>query len=142
MSQAQNGSTVKVHYTGTLKDGTQFDSSRGREPLELTLGEGAVIPGFESAIVGMAEGETKEITLEPGDAYGDRHEQLVQTIDREQIPPELELEPGQQLQVKSQEGNVVVVTVAEVAEDAVTLDGNHPLAGKTLNFEIEMVEVS
>jgi peptidylprolyl isomerase len=142
MSQAQNGSTVKVHYTGTLQDGTQFDTSRGREPLELTLGEGAVIPGFESAIVGMAEGDTKSVTLEPGEAYGDRHEQLVQTIDRGQIPPELELQEGQQLQVKSQEGNVVVVTVAELAEDSVTLDGNHPLAGKTLNFEIEMVEVS
>jgi peptidylprolyl isomerase len=141
MSQAQSGSTVKVHYTGTLEDGTQFDTSHGREPLELTVGEGSVIPGFESAIVGMAAGDTKEVTLEPGDAYGDRHDQLVQTIGREQIPPELELEVGQQLQVKAPDGNVVVVTVADVADDSVTLDGNHPLAGKTLNFEIQLVEV-
>lgn len=142
MSQAQNGSTVKVHYTGTLEDGTQFDSSHGRDPLELTIGEGTVIPGFEASIVGMEPGDTKQVKLEPHEAYGDRHEQLVQTIQRSQIPPELELQVGQQLQAKGPDGNVVVVTVSDLADDTVTLDGNHPLAGKTLNFEIEMVEVS
>lgn len=102
MSQAQRGSKVKVHYTGKLEDGTTFDSSRGSEPLELTIGESGVIPGFEESIIGMTVGDSKEIRLEPADAYGDHQDQLVQQVERSQIPTELELEVGRQLQVTTE----------------------------------------
>ena len=142
MSQAQQGNSVKVHYTGKFEDGTTFDSSRGRDPLELTLGAGDVIPGFETSIVGMQAGETKEIRLEPHEAYGERQEELLQSVERSQIPPDLELEVGRQLQVTTQEGDITVVTIADLSDEAVTLDGNHPLAGRNLVFEIELVQIS
>ncbi|MFC1684659.1 peptidylprolyl isomerase [Pseudomonadota bacterium] len=140
MTQAKNGDTVMVHYTGTLDDGTQFDSSVGGEPLEVTLGEGGVIPGFEQALEGMAVGDKKTVNIPVEEAYGEAHSELVQEIPRDQIPAEIELEIGVQLQAEGPQGPFVV-TVTDLAEETVTLDGNHPLAGKALNFDLELAEI-
>lgn len=142
MSTPQPGQTVKVHYTGTLEDGTQFDSSAGRDPLEFTLGEGQVIPGFEQALAEMAVGETKTVQIPADQAYGEHQPELVQEVDRAQIPDEIELAVGVQLQAQGPDGQVFRLVVTELAEASVTLDGNHPLAGKALTFELELVEVA
>jgi len=142
MAKAENGNTVKIHYTGKYEDGTVFDSSRERDPLEFTIGEGKTIVGLEECAVGMAPGDTKKITLAPDKAFGDRDEDMVQAIERSQIPEEVELEVGMPLQVQSPAGETYMVRVVELDEASVTLDGNHPLAGQTLSFEIEMVEVA
>ncbi len=139
MAQAKNGDTVKVHYTGTLDDGSQFDSSVGGEPMEVTLGGGQVIPGFEQGIEGMQVGETKQIHIPAEEAYGLRHEQLIQAVDRDQLQEDLDLEVGMQFQVDGGEGPMIL-TVTEVTPDTATLDGNHPMAGNNLNFELELVE--
>ena len=141
MSQAKSGDTVRIHYTGTLKDGTEFDSSRGREPLEFALGGGQVIPGFDSAVEGMAVGDEKSVTIEPDQAYGARHDQLVQEVPKSALPEDLEATVGMQLQSQSPDGQVMMFVVAAVAEDTITVDGNHPLAGQALNFDIELVEI-
>jgi FKBP-type peptidyl-prolyl cis-trans isomerase 2 len=140
MTQAKSGDTVKVHYTGTLDDGAQFDSSVGGEPLEVTLGNGEVIPGFEKALEGMAVGETKQVHIPADEAYGEAHPELIQQVGREHIPPEIELAVGLQLQAEGPQGPVVLV-VTELDDENVTLDGNHPLAGKNLNFELELAEI-
>jgi peptidylprolyl isomerase len=140
MAQANSGTTVRVHYTGKLDDGQVFDSSRQREPLEFTLGGGQVIPGFDQAVAGMEPGEAKTVTIPADEAYGGRSEELFLRVERDRLPPDLEPEVGQQLQM-NQGGQVAIVTVAEVADDAVTLDANHPLAGKDLTFELELVEI-
>jgi peptidylprolyl isomerase len=140
MTQASTGNTIKVHYTGTLDDGTQFDSSAGRDPLEVTLGEGQVIPGFEKGLEGMAIGEKKSIHIPADEAYGDHHPELVQEVPREHIPQEIELEVGVQLQAQGPNGPFVVV-VTDLSDETATLDGNHPLAGKALNFDLELVEI-
>lgn len=142
MSTPQPGQTVKVHYTGTLEDGTQFDSSVGREPLEFTLGQGQVIPGFEEALSEMEEGETRTVQIPADQAYGAHQPELVQQVDRAQIPPEIELAVGVQLQAQGPEGQVFRLVVTELADSSVTLDGNHPLAGKALTFELELVEIA
>ncbi|MCW8902661.1 MULTISPECIES: peptidylprolyl isomerase [Sedimenticola] len=142
MSTPQPGQTVKVHYTGTLEDGTQFDSSAGRDPLEFTLGEGQVIPGFEQALAEMAVGETKTVQIPADQAYGEHQPELVQEVDRAQIPDEIELAVGVQLQAQGPDGQVFRLVVTELAEASVTLDGNHPLAGKALTFELELVEIA
>ncbi len=142
MSSPQLGQKVKVHYTGTLEDGTQFDSSAGREPLEFTLGEGQVIPGFEQAIEVMQVGETKTINIPADQAYGEHQPELVQQVEREQIPAEIELALGVQLQAQGPDGQVFRLTVVELDETVATLDGNHPLAGKALTFELELVEIA
>jgi FKBP-type peptidyl-prolyl cis-trans isomerase 2 len=142
MSTPQPGQTVKVHYTGILDDGTQFDSSAGREPLEFTLGEGQVIPGFEQALAEMVEGESRTVHIPPDQAYGEHQPELVQQVDRAQIPAEIELAVGVQLQAQGPEGQVFRLVVTELAERSVTLDGNHPLAGKALTFELELVEIA
>ena len=142
MAKAENGNTVKIHYTGKYEDGTVFDSSRERDPLEFTIGEGKTIEGLEESAVGMEPGDTKEITLAPDKAFGDRDEDMVQAVERAQIPAEVELEVGMPLQVQSPAGETYMVRVVAMDDDSVTLDGNHPLAGLTLNFEIEMVEVA
>ncbi len=142
MADAKPGDTVKVHYTGKLEDGTVFDSSVDREPLQFTIGEGDVIPGFENAVVGMNPGEIKTEKIPCEDAYGPRHEEMIQTIERDAIPVDIPVQEGQQLQVTQPGGQALVVTVAEVNDDAVTLDGNHMLAGKDLVFEIELVEIA
>lgn len=141
MTQAQNGQTVKVHYTGKLADGRTFDSSREREPIEFTLGEGQIIPGFEAGVVGMEPGETRELTVEPAEAYGDRHDALVQAVPRADIPADIDVSVGSRLQVQQPDGQTTVVTVIESNDQTVTLDGNHPLAGTTLHFEVELLEV-
>lgn len=141
MSQAKSGDTVRIHYTGTLDDGTQFDSSAGREPLEFSLGSGQVIPGFDTAVTGMAVGESKSISIQPADAYGERHEQLVQEVPKSILPDEVEAAVGMQLQGQSAEGHVTRFTVTGVDADTITVDANHPLAGRTLNFDIQLVEI-
>lgn len=140
MAQARSGDTVRVHYTGRLADGTVFDSSQGREPLEFTLGQGQVIPGFEQAITGMEPGGEQTVTIPSDQAYGERRGDLVFAVPRAQFPPDLDPQPGQQLQVQ-QGANVAVVTVHDVTDEAVTLDANHPLAGHDLTFELSLVEI-
>jgi peptidylprolyl isomerase len=141
LSEATSGNTVRIHYTGRLDDGTVFDSSEGREPLSFTLGEGKVIPGFEAAVVGMGAGDTKSAVIPAEEAYGPRRDDLVLRVERERLPEGIDPEPGQALQMQTEEGQVVPVTVTEVDEAAVILDANHPLAGRDLTFEIEVVEV-
>ena len=142
MPQAQSDNTVKVHYTGKLADGTIFDDSRGREPLEFQLGQSLVIPGFEEAIVGMSAGESKTVTIPPEAGYGQRHEEMVQLVAKDKLPEGLELQVGVQLEARSPEGQPIPVLVTEVNETDVTLDANHPLAGQELTFEIELMDVS
>jgi FKBP-type peptidyl-prolyl cis-trans isomerase 2 len=141
MSKAKNGDTVKVHYTGKLDDGTVFDSSMDSEPLEFTLGEQKIIPGFEEAVEGMEAGEEKTVKIPPEQAYGDRREENVIDVERSSIPEDITPEPGMMLQLTLQDGSVANVVVADVKDEMVTLDGNHPLAGKELNFDIKLVEV-
>ncbi len=141
MTQAKSGDTVRIHYTGTLDDGTQFDSSAGRDPLEFALGGGQVIPGFDSAVDGMAIGDNKTVTIQPEEAYGQRHEQLVQQVSRSALPDDMEPAVGMQLQSQSPEGQVMMLVVTEVEEESITVDANHPLAGQALTFDIELVEI-
>ena len=140
VKMANDGDTVKVHYTGKLEDGTVFDSSLEREPLEFTMGGGMMIPGFEEAVRGMSVGQSKTVTLPPEEAYGPYRDEMVLVIEREQLPPELNPAVGQQLQMQ-QHGRVVIVLVTDVSEATITVDANHPLAGKDLTFEIEVVEI-
>lgn len=140
MRRAQIGDTVSIHYTGTLADGSVFDSSRGRTPLEFTLGSGQVIPGFDAAVDGMAIGEEKTVTIPADEAYGPRRRELMVEVSRAQLPDDLRPEIGQQLEL-SQGGQQFVVTVRDVSEASVVLDGNHPLAGEDLTFALELVEV-
>lgn len=140
MRKASAGDTVQVHYTGTLDDGSVFDSSRAREPLEFTVGSGQVIAGFDDAVTGMSPGDEKTVRIPAEDAYGARRDDLTFTVGREQFPDDLDPEPGQQLQM-SQEGQVAVVTVAEVSGEGVTLDANHPLAGRDLTFDLQLVGI-
>jgi peptidylprolyl isomerase len=138
---AKEGDTVKINYTGTLEDGSEFDSSRDREPLEFTIGSGQVIPGFNDAVIGMKVGEKKTITIPPEEAYGPHNEQMVITIPRSQFPPDMELTVGQQIQSQQPGGRIMRATVLELSPDSVKIDANHPLAGKTLTFDIELVEI-
>jgi len=140
MATAKDGDTLRVHYTGKLEDGTTFDSSIGGDPLEFTLGSGQLIPGFESGVTGMAPGEKKTLTIDPVNGYGEHNEDLVLTVPRSQVPEDLNPGIGEQLEM-SQEAQTFVVTVTGVTDDTITLDGNHPLAGKTLSFEVELVEI-
>lgn len=142
MSQAKIGDTVKVHYTGKLDDDEVFDSSVEREPLQVTLGQKQVIQGFEAGLIDMSVGDKKSVIIEPGEGYGPRREELVANIEKKQFPNDLELSIGQKLQVPQPEGQPVVVTVTEINDETVTLDANHPLAGKTLTFDLELVEIA
>jgi len=142
MSQAKNGDTVKTHYTGTLDDGTEFDTSAGGEPLEFVLGDGQVIPGFESAVEGMAIGDSKTVRIEADEAYGPRHDQLIQEVPLSALPDDLAPEEGMTLQSKTPDGRVAVMKVTEVTDESITVDANHPLAGEALNFEIELVAIA
>jgi FKBP-type peptidyl-prolyl cis-trans isomerase 2 len=141
MAEAQNGNTVKVHYTGKLEDGSVFDSSVERDPLKFTLGQGEVIPGFEEAVVGMELEETRTTTIPADKAYGPHHSEMVVKVDRNQLPPDLEPEVGQALQLRQEEGRTIMVTITELSESSVTLDANHPLAGKDLTFDIQLVAI-
>ncbi|MFP4040622.1 MAG: FKBP-type peptidyl-prolyl cis-trans isomerase [Desulfosudaceae bacterium] len=142
MTQAKSGDKVKVHYTGKFENGETFDSSQDREPLEFTIGNGEIIEGFEESVVGMTAGETKQMTIEPDKGYGHYQEELAVEVERAQIPPDIEVEIGQQLQIRQPDGEVINVTVTDVSEESVILDANHPLAGKDLHFDIELVEVN
>jgi len=141
MVQARINDKVKVHYSGTLSDGTIFDSSLEREPFEFTIGQGMVVPGFENGIVGMNEGETKTVSISADDAYGPYKDDLVGVIDKSRIPEDIDLDVGMVLQMRSPEGGITNVTVAEISDAGVTIDLNHPLAGKDLIFEIKLMEV-
>lgn len=141
MTKAKSGDTVHIHYTGTLSDGSVFDSSEGCDPLSFTLGSGQVIAGLDAALGGMAVGEAKTVTIPSDAAYGAYDPQARQPIAREQIPPHIPVEPGTMLQMQTPDGGVIPVTVAEVDDQTVVLDANHPLAGKDLTFEVEVVAI-
>jgi len=141
MATAANGDTVKVHYRGILDDGSEFDSWHGRGPLTITIGGGEVIPGFELAPVGMAPGDSKIVTLPAEAAYGKHRTELVREVERAQIPEEIVLEVGGVLQATAPDGQIVRLTVTEFNAETVTLDANHPLAGKNLTFDLQLVEI-
>ncbi|HET9581544.1 MAG TPA: peptidylprolyl isomerase [Gemmatimonadota bacterium] len=141
MGEAKQGDKVKVHYRGSLQDGTVFDTSQGRSPLEFTIGEGEVIPGFEAAVVGMEPGDSKTITVEPPEGYGERRRDLMVDVERARFPADMEVEVGRQIQIQQADGSPRVATIARVDQESVTLDVNHPLAGKDLRFDIELVEI-
>ncbi|MEW4491021.1 peptidylprolyl isomerase [Thalassoglobus sp. JC818] len=141
MSAARSGDTVRIHYDGKLEDGTQFDSSEGRDPLEFTLGGGQVIPGFDKAVEGMSVGDKKSVTIPPDEAYGPRNDKLIQDVPKSKLPDEITPAVGMQLQSLNEAGQVIRVSVTEVTDDSITIDGNHPLAGKPLEFDIELVEI-
>jgi peptidylprolyl isomerase len=142
MDTVKEGDKVKIHYTGRFEDGEVFDSSKDKDPLEFSVGEGNIIPGFEEGVKGMSVGETKELTLDPDQAYGQPRDELFVNVNKSDFPDHITPEEGQYLQIKQSDGNVVTVTVTDIGEETVTLDANHPLAGKTLIFDIEIVEIA
>jgi len=141
MSQAKSGDSVKIHYDGSLDDGTQFDSSAGRDPLEFTLGSGQVIPGFDTAVEGMSKGEKKSVRIPAEEAYGERNSELIHQVPKSALPEDMEVEAGMPLQASGPDGQVVNMVVIEVSDDSIQVDANHPLAGQALNFDIELVEL-
>ena len=142
MPAASTGDTVRVHYTGRLQDDTVFDTSEERGPLEFTIGGGDLIPGFESAVVGMSTGEEKTVTIPAEEAYGERRDDLLIDVERERMSGDFEPEKGQRLQLQQRDGQPFAATVTEVTDDTVKLDANHPLAGQDLVFDIKLVEIS
>ena len=142
MSQAKKGDSVKIHYAGTLEDGTVFDSSAGRDPLVFTLGGGQVIVGFDEAVLGMAIGDKKKVTIPAHKAYGKKDDALILEVPLSQVPPDLNPEVDQKLQMGGANGELVVVTVLAVTDEVVILDANPPLAGKDLTFDLELVAIS
>jgi peptidylprolyl isomerase len=141
MQQVQNGDTVKVHYHGKLADGSTFDSSEGRDPLEFEVGSGAVIPGFDEGVKGMSIGEKKTITIPAEEAYGAVEEERIFEFPTDRFPPDLKPEPGMSLNMSNGQGDHIPVVISEVKDDVVVLDANHPLAGKDLVFDIELMEI-
>ena len=141
MARAKQGDNVSIHYTVRRDDGTVFDSSGGRNPLEFTLGEGKVMRGFEVAVQGMEEGQVKTVTVPSDQAYGEHRDNLVVTVSKQQLPEGLSPKVGQQLQMRTKEGRTFQAVVTAVKSDAVELDANHPLAGRDLTFEIELVRI-
>jgi peptidylprolyl isomerase len=142
MAEAKTGDTVKVQYTGKLDDGSVFDSSVEREPLEFTIGEGRTIPEFEKAVIGMKPGESKTFQIASENAYGPYRQEMVMVVNKDKLPQGLAPKVDQRLQVQPAQGDPFVVKVIEVTEENVTLDGNHPLAGKDLTFDIELTQIS
>lgn len=142
MAQAKHGDLVKVRYTGMLEDGSTFDSSDGRDPLQFVVGEGMLIPAFEQAIVGMLPGDSRSVHIPADDAYGPYMDELILEVDKNQIPPYLSPEEGMQLQITQDDGSSTVVKVVKLTDEKVFLDANHPLAGKDLTFSIELVDIS
>jgi peptidylprolyl isomerase len=135
-----DGKKVRIHYTGTLNDGTQFDSSAGRDPFEFEIGAGKVIPGFDIAVRSMEIGDKKTVTIPTAEAYGEVREEIIGDLPKDMFPPEMKLTAGTAIQMMSPQGPVMV-TIKEIKETAITVDANHPLAGKDLTFELELVEV-
>ncbi len=142
MAGAEQGNTVKVHYTGTLVDGSVFDSSLERDPLQVVIGSGSLIPGFEQALLGMNQGENKVVTIAADDAYGAPQADLIYEVDRAEISGEISVEVDAILMATDSDGNDVCLTVRAVDDASVTLDANHPLAGQDLTFAIELVEIA
>jgi len=141
MTAAKRGDTVRIHYTGRLIDGTEFDSSNGGTPLEFEIGSGEIIPGLDHAVEGMAVGETQTVTIPAEEAYGPHQPEGVQTLPLDEVPPHIKLEPGLRLQAQRPDGQPVLLTVVGISDSEVMLDANHPLAGQDLVFELELVEV-
>jgi len=141
MTEVKTGDKVRIHYTGTLDDGSVFDSSRDRDPLEFTVGSGQIIPGLEQALPGMKVGEEKTVAIPCDLAYGAHDPNGRQAIPRDQVPHDIPLDIGTALQMQLPDGRAMAVTVSEVTEEEVVLDANHPLAGKSLTFAVEMVEI-
>lgn len=142
MTLAKQGDTVKVHYTGKLEDGTVFDSSEGREPLEVKLGGGQVIAGFDEALSGMGVGDKKQVHIPCDKAYGPRNESMVMDVPRSQVPPDINPEVGMKLQMGAPSGELIIVNVVEVTDESIKLDANPPLAGEDLIFDLEMVAIN
>ena len=142
MSTAKKGDTVKVHYTGKLKDDTVFDSSRDREPLEFTVGAGQMIEGFDNAVEGMEKGASKKVEIPSDQAYGGKREDMIVKVEKSQLPADIKPEVGMQLQASQENGHTQILTVTEIEDNHVVLDGNHPLAGKDLIFDIELMEIN
>ena len=141
MAQVKEGDVVKVHYTGKLVNGEEFDSSAGKEPLEFTVGAGQMIKGFDAAMPGMNVGEKKTINIAPEDAYGEKSAEAIIEFPKEQVPSDMKLEPGMPLTLSNEEGQPVPVMVVEVKDDIIILDANHFLAGEELVFDIELIEI-
>ena len=141
MAQVKHGDTMKIHYTGKLEDGTIFDTSAKRDPLQFIIGAGQVVSGFEQAIVGMNPSESKTVKVPADKAYGPHREEMVLVVDRNKIPKNLKLELGQELQIPQEDGQKTIVAVTNISESSVTLDANHPLAGKDLTFDIQLIEI-
>jgi FKBP-type peptidyl-prolyl cis-trans isomerase 2 len=142
MAQAKQGDMVRVHYHGTLEDGTVFSSTREeKEPFDFTIGEGSVLPGFEQAVIGMNIGDTRSISIPPEEAYGQHRQEFVFVMNRAQAPVGLNLELGNRLQIHTNQGKTAIATITAITEDSVILDANDLLAGKTLKFEIELIEI-
>ena len=140
MKEVKNGDTIRIHYTGTLEDGSEFDSSKGKNPIEFTVGSTKLIPGFENGVIGMKIGDKKTVTIPPEDAYGVIREDLTAKIDKNDLPKKMTPEVGMPLQLKKPDGGSMNVMITEVDADSVTFDANHPLAGRTLMFDLELVE--
>ncbi|QNL21796.1 peptidylprolyl isomerase [Hyphobacterium sp. CCMP332] len=141
MSKAETGNSVAVHYTGKLEDGTVFDSSENREPLSFKLGEGQMIKGFENAVMGMAIGDKTTVSLEPKEAYGERSEERILQVPKSDVPNDIPTEIGTQLSINQSNGQQIPAVITDADAESITLDANHPLAGKKLIFDIEMVEI-
>lgn len=141
MAKAKNGDKVKVGYTLTLNDNTVVENTDEHKPIEFTINSGEAIPGFEQAVIGMSPGESKSVKIPPEKAYGEHRDELIMEVDRKDLPEDFEAEVGQHLRVESEKSEPFMVTVTDTSESKVTMDANHPLAGKTLNFEIELLEI-
>ncbi|MDP2497602.1 MAG: peptidylprolyl isomerase [Candidatus Palauibacterales bacterium] len=141
MAEAEQGDTVTVHYTGTLEDGTVFDTSEERDPISFEIGADEVIPGFEDAVLGLEPGDTASTTLPPEEAYGPRSDERILPVPRSELPEDMDPDVGDELEVQLENGQRAPARVAETDESTVTLDLNHPLAGRELTFEVELVDV-
>ncbi len=141
MAQAKKGDKVKVHYTGKFTDNTVFDSSVTKEPLEFEVGAGQMIKGFDQAVEGMKENEKKTVKIKPEEAYGEKHEELMLTVDKKEVFKDMDVKVGQKFEVPQQDGRTVIVEVDEIDGDNVVLNGNHPLAGRELVFDIQLIEI-
>ncbi|MEG8989299.1 peptidylprolyl isomerase [Ignavibacteria bacterium 4148-Me] len=141
MAVAKSGDTVRVHYTGTLKDGKQFDSSIGGEPLEFTIGDGTILEKFEEAVIGLQPGESIDITIPAEEAYGARRDDLIIKISNANLPPDLNPEVGMKLHMQTADNQILALRVVEVLPDGVMIDANHELAGEDLNFNIQLIEI-
>lgn len=141
MAKAKEGDLVKVHYTGKLSDGEIFDTSENREPLAFTIGKGEVIPGFETGVTGLEIGESKTVVIPTEQAYGPRRDEMIYKVGKDKFPPDVELKIGDAFKIGEEQGAPLIVSITDIAETEVTLDGNHPLAGKELTFDIKLVEI-